>query len=81
VVGLLSLEVPPGGDVEIDTFGLLPSQIGRGLGGHFLTLSVQLAWDLAPPGSRLWLHTSDRDHPAALLTKARVSRSNQTAVM
>jgi GNAT superfamily N-acetyltransferase/uncharacterized protein YndB with AHSA1/START domain len=66
VVGLLSLDVPPGGDVEIDTFGLLPSHIGRGLGGHFLTLSVQLAWDLAPLGSRVWLHTSDRDHPAAL---------------
>ena len=65
-VGLLSLDVPPGGDVEIDTFGLLPDHVGRGLGGHFLTLSAQLAWDVAPPGSRVWLHTSDRDHPAAL---------------
>jgi GNAT superfamily N-acetyltransferase len=65
-VGLLSLDVPGGGDVEIDTFGLLPSHLGRGLGGHFLTLSVQLAWDVAPPGARVWLHTSDRDHPAAL---------------
>lgn len=65
-VGLLSLDVPSGGDVEIDTFGLLPDYVGRGLGGHFLTLSAQLAWDLASPGSRVWLHTSDRDHPAAL---------------
>jgi len=31
-VGLLSLDVPPGGDVEIDTFGLLPDHVGRGLG-------------------------------------------------
>ncbi len=65
-VGLLSLNVPGGGDVEIDTFGLLPGYVGRGLGGHFLTLSVQLAWSVAPPGARVWLHTSDRDHPAAL---------------
>ena len=65
-VGLLSLDVPPGGDVEIDTFGLVPGHLGRGLGGHFLTLGTRLAWDAAAPGSRVWLHTSDRDHPAAL---------------
>lgn len=65
-VGLLSLDVPPGGDVEIDTFGLLPHHVGRRLGGHFLTLSTQLAWDAAARGSRIWLHTSDCDHPAAL---------------
>lgn len=65
-VGLLSLDVPPGGDVELDTFGLLPDYVGRGLGGHFLTLGTRLAWDAAAPGFRVWLHTSDRDHPAAL---------------
>lgn len=65
-IGLLSLDMPPGGDVEVDTFGLLPDYLGRGLGGHLLTLGTRLAWDAAAPGSRVWLHTSDRDHPAAL---------------
>ena len=56
--GLLSLDVPPGGEVEIETFGLLPTHVGRGIGGHFLTLGVLLAWDAAPSVSRVWLHTS-----------------------
>lgn len=64
--GLLSLDVPPGGEVEVDTFGLLPDHIGRGIGGHFLTLAVRLAWTTAPNVSRVWLHTSIRDHPHAL---------------
>lgn len=64
-VGLLSLNVPPAGDVEIDTFGILPDHVGRGLGGHFLTLGTRLAWDAAAPGFRVRLHTSDRAHPAA----------------
>ena len=50
----------------MDTFGLLPDHIGRGIGGHFLTLAVRLAWTTAPNVSRVWLHTSIRDHPHAL---------------
>ena len=64
--GLLSLDVPPGGDVEVDTFGLLPEHIGQGIGGHFLTVGVRLAWTVAPQVSRVWLHTSSRDHDHAL---------------
>jgi len=64
--GLLSLDVPPGGDVEVDTFGLLPEHIGQGIGGHFLTVGVRLAWTVAPQVSRVWLHTSSRDHGHAL---------------
>lgn len=63
--GLLSLNAVPRGEVEIDTFGLLPAQLGRGLGGHFLTVAVQLAWDVSPSVSRMWLHASSRDHPTA----------------
>lgn len=65
-VGLLSLDAPPGGDVEVDTFGLLPGHGGQGIGGHFLTLGVRLAWTLAPEVSRVWLHTSSSDHSHAL---------------
>jgi GNAT superfamily N-acetyltransferase len=64
--GLLSLDMPPGGEVEVDTFGLLPDHIGQGIGGHFLTLGVRLAWTVAPDVSRVWLHTSNRDHSHAL---------------
>jgi GNAT superfamily N-acetyltransferase len=64
--GLLSLDVPPGGKVEVDTFGLLPDHIGHGIGGHFLSVSVRLAWTVTPHVSRVWLHTSSRDHGHAL---------------
>jgi len=64
--GLLSLNVPPGGEVEVDTFGLLPDHIGKGIGSHFLTVGVRLAWAVAPAVSRVWLHTSNRDHRHAL---------------
>jgi GNAT superfamily N-acetyltransferase len=60
--GLLSLDLPPGGDVEIDTFGLLPNHIGQGIGGEFLTVGIRLAWTVTPHVSRVWLHTSSRDH-------------------
>jgi hypothetical protein len=36
------------------------------IGGHFLTVGVRLAWTIAPEVSRVWLHTSSRDHSHAL---------------
>lgn len=36
-VGLLTLLALPGGEVEIVTFGLIPSYQGQGLGGQALT--------------------------------------------
>lgn len=50
--------------VEVAYFGLLPEFLGRGWGGHLLTLAVRAAWDLGP--ERVWLHTCTLDHPAAL---------------
>ncbi len=64
--GLLACDVHPGDEVEIDTFGLVPEFVGRGLGGYALTLAVRQAWDLTPTVTRVWLHTSSVDHPAAL---------------
>ena len=50
--------------VEITQFGLLPSFIGIGLGGHLLCAAVQRARELRP--GRVWLHTCSEDHPHAL---------------
>jgi GNAT superfamily N-acetyltransferase len=59
-----------GGDIEIETFGLLPEFVGKGLGGHALTLAVRQAWATPDaeggPARRVWLHTADNDNPAAL---------------
>ncbi|WP_067487824.1 GNAT family N-acetyltransferase [Actinomadura hibisca] len=64
--GMVSYEPHPGGEVEIETFGLLPEFVGKGLGGFALTLGVRRAWELAPAVNRVWLHTSTLDHPNAL---------------
>ncbi|TDD58007.1 GNAT family N-acetyltransferase, partial [Actinomadura rubrisoli] len=53
-------------ETEITTFGLLPEWIGRGIGGHALTLTLRKAWELNPAARRVWLHTSTLDHPNAL---------------
>jgi GNAT superfamily N-acetyltransferase len=67
--GVLATARQPDGNLEIMTFGLVPELVGRGIGGHALTLAVRAAWnsvgdDLAPV-RRVWLHTSSRDHPHA----------------
>ena len=62
--GYFELETHPDGSAEIASFGLLPSFIGRGLGGHFLTIAVQNAWQMG--ATRVWLHTCTLDHPNAL---------------
>jgi RimJ/RimL family protein N-acetyltransferase len=68
--GVVNLEPQPGGDVEIVTFGLLPEYVGRGLGGHALTLAIRQAWNSeainSPAVRRVWLHTGSFDHPNAL---------------
>ncbi len=56
--------------MEITTFGLRPEYVGRGLGGHALTLAVRQAWLAEPVGAeslrRVWLHTSTLDQGSAL---------------
>jgi GNAT superfamily N-acetyltransferase len=53
-------------DIEVAYFGLFPDFIGRGLGKYFLTWTLRYAWSLRP--RRVWVHTCDLDHPAALPT-------------
>jgi GNAT superfamily N-acetyltransferase len=52
------------GACELAYFGLVPSWIGRRLGGWFLEQAVQRAWDGAP--ERVFVHTCSLDHPRAL---------------
>jgi GNAT superfamily N-acetyltransferase len=52
--------------VEIAYFGLVPEFIGRGLGGPLLTRAIEEAWRTSPSVNRVWVHTCNLDHPAAL---------------
>lgn len=62
--GYFELRRDHSGGIEIAYFGLLKQFIGRGLGGHLLTVAVEQAW--AAGANRVWLHTNTLDHPAAL---------------
>jgi GNAT superfamily N-acetyltransferase len=53
-------------EIEIAYFGLVRPFHGQGLGRYFLNWVVRHAWSLGP--RRVWLHTCDLDHPAALPT-------------
>jgi GNAT superfamily N-acetyltransferase len=68
--GLIELETRPGHEVELTVFGLVPEFVGRGFGGHLLTLATRLAWETRHPGDaatqRVWLHTASTDHANAL---------------
>ena len=51
-------------EVEIAYFGLLPNFIGKGLGGGFLSVAIEKAWEQNK--KRVWVHTCNLDHPNAL---------------
>ncbi len=51
-------------EVEIAYFGLAPSFIGRGFGGALLTRALEEAWEMN--ANRVWVHTCNLDHAAAL---------------
>jgi len=62
--GYFELDARADGSTELAYFGLLPSAIGRGLGGLLLTAAIGRAW--ASGAKRVWVHTSSRDHAGAL---------------
>ena len=80
--GYFELRRDADGGVEIAYFGLLQEFTGRGFGAYLLTEAVERAWSLG--ATRVWLHTSTLDHPAALpnyLKRGfRVFRSEEYAV-
>ena len=63
-VGYFELLPHPDGSVEIDSFGLLPHFIGRGLGGQLLTAAIKRSW--AKGAQRVTVHTCSLDGPHAL---------------
>lgn len=70
VAGFLEVQGHSKSEVEIVVFGLVPEFIGKGFGAGALSEAVHIAWNTpsldGEPPQRIWLHTSTRDHPAAL---------------
>lgn len=62
--GYIELDRRIQNEIEIAYFGLMPEFIGRGLGKFLLCWGVRKAWSYNP--IRIWLHTCELDHPAAL---------------
>jgi GNAT superfamily N-acetyltransferase len=62
--GYFELRRDPDDAFEVAYFGLLKEFTGRGFGAYLLTEAVERAWALG--ATRVWLHTSTLDHPAAL---------------
>jgi len=62
--GFCELDRRVSGQIELAYFGLMPAFIGRGLGKHFLEWVLHRAWTYAP--GRVWVHTCQWDHEAAL---------------
>ncbi|MGY8768955.1 MAG: GNAT family N-acetyltransferase [Pirellulales bacterium] len=64
--GYAELDRRTSGEIELAYFGLFPEFTGQGLGKCFLSFTIQQAWSYLP--NRVWVHTCDLDHPAALPT-------------
>jgi GNAT superfamily N-acetyltransferase len=62
--GFAELDLRQDDEVELAYFGLVSEYIGRGLGHHFLDWAVDEAW--RKRRSRVWVHTCNLDHPAAI---------------
>ena len=63
IAGYVELERQPGKSVEIVCFGLLRQFMGRGIGGLFLSDTVERAFRTG--ARRVWLHTCSLDSPRA----------------
>jgi len=62
--GFAELDRRTAGQIELAYFGLMPEFLGQGLGKYFLSWVVDRSWSYHP--QRLWVHTCDLDHEAAL---------------
>ena len=51
-------------EIELKNFGLAPQAQGRRLGTWLLRTALHGEWQARP--TRIWLHTDEWDHPAAL---------------
>jgi GNAT superfamily N-acetyltransferase len=62
--GYVELDRRIEGEIQIAYFGLFPTFVGKGLGKYLLAWALDRAWSFTP--RRVWVHTCDLDHPAAL---------------
>ena len=62
--GYFELSKSEDGSTEIAYFGLLQEFLGRGLGKHLLSETIERAWEGG--AERVWLHTCTLDDPAAM---------------
>jgi len=62
--GFAELDCRQQGEIELLYFGLVPACTGQRLGSYYLQRVLQLAWSHQP--RRVWLHTCEWDHPAAV---------------
>jgi GNAT superfamily N-acetyltransferase len=51
-------------DIELKNFGIVPEMQGRGLGRRLLAAALAQEWETGL--QRVWLHTDNWDHPAAM---------------
>ena len=51
-------------EIELKNFGLVPQAQGRGLGTWLLLTALHSEWGTG--AQRIWLHTDEWDHPAAM---------------
>ena len=63
-VGLFELDLTDFPTIELAFFGTIPDQSGSGAGRWMMTHGLRLTWAKSP--KRVWLHTCNLDHPAAL---------------
>jgi GNAT superfamily N-acetyltransferase len=63
-LGLLELDFSEEGECEIAYFGVVAEAIGQGSGRLLMNAAIEQAW--SRPIHRLWVHTCNFDHPAAL---------------
>lgn len=63
-VGLLELDFAVPGEAELAYFGMVPGMTGNGHGGWLMAHAMRLCWRAGV--NRVWVHTCDFDHPAAL---------------
>lgn len=63
-IGLVELAREPNGGVEIVSFGLVPEAIGSGAARPLMDVALDEAF--GGGARRVWLHTCNFDHPAAL---------------
>jgi len=64
LVGYFELEFQEEGNVELAFIGLFPDYLGIGYGGFLLSHAMDVAF--LSGARRIWLHTCDKDHPAAI---------------